>query len=99
MVLRAGHQDTHGRCALTASGSGRVRFGSAGSRDGAWGISEFRWGVRLSMPWALSTPKEGRPSWILKAHDVLMPGVSLARSYGGGTSSMTPGFSGQHEVG
>ena len=49
------------------------------------------------MPWALTTPKEGRPSWILKVHNVPPPGVSLARSYGG-MSSVTPGFSGQHEV-
>ena len=74
-----------------------MRFGSAGSRDGAWGILEFRGGVRLSTPRALTTPKEGRLSWIFKAHYVLMPGVSLARSYGG-TTSVTPGFSSQHEV-
>ena len=59
MVPRAGHQGTHGRCAPTAFRSGRVRFGSAGSRDGAWGISEFRGGVGPSTPLALSTPKEG----------------------------------------
>ena len=74
-----------------------MRFGSVGSRDGAWSVSEFRWGVRPTMPGALTTPKEGRPSWILKSHNVPMPGVSLAGSYGG-MMSMTPGFSGQHEV-
>ena len=41
MVPWVGHHDIHDRGALTASGSGRVRFGSVGSRDGAWGISEF----------------------------------------------------------
>ena len=75
-----------------------MRFGSAGSRDGAWGISEFRGGVQPTTPWALTTPKEGRPGWILKSHYVLMPGVSLAGNYRGATSMM-PGFSGQHEVG
>ena len=60
-----------------------MRFGLAGSRDRVWGISEFPGGVQLTMPWVLTTPKEGQPSWILKAHFVPMPGVSLARSYGG----------------
>ena len=98
MVPSAGHQGTHGRCAPTAFRSRRVRFGSAGSRDGVRGISKFRGGVGPSTPLALSTPKEGWPSWILKAHNVPALGVSLARSHGG-TSTMTPGFPGQHEVG
>ena len=97
MVPRAGHQDAHDRGALTASGSGRVRFGSARSRDGAWGILKFWGGVRPTTPWALTTPKEGQPSWILKVHYVLMPGVSLAGGYRG-MASVMPGFSGQHEV-
>ena len=98
MVLRSGHQDTHDRVALMASRTGLVRFGSAGLRDGAWSILEFRWGVRPTMPGALTTPKEGWPSWILKSHNVPTPGVSLAGSYRE-TTSMMPGFSGQHEVG
>ena len=36
-----GHQNTHDRGMLMASGSGRVRFGSVGSRDRVWGISEL----------------------------------------------------------
>ena len=41
MVPRVDHQGTHSGYALMTFGSGRVRFGSTGSRDGAWGIPEF----------------------------------------------------------
>ena len=98
MVPRSGHQDTHDRGALTAAGTGRVRSGSVGMRNGAWSVSEFRRQLQPTAPGALATPKKGRQSWIFKVHYVPTPGVSMAGSYGG-TPTMMPGFSGQHKVG